>query len=68
MSTTCRSPAEPIAFSVGSAARVSSTAGTAALSVNDPGRLINGAIGATDRLHTGTYSRAVTFTLSATSP
>jgi len=26
------------------------------------------AIGATDRLHTGTYSRAVTFTLSATSP
>jgi hypothetical protein len=83
-----------------SAASVTSTAGDAALSVSDPGRLSNGAfslpqplrvelsksawngpvsndaetvtsrqaIGATDALRTGTYSRTLTFTLSTTTP
>ena len=81
-------------------ANVISTAGDAALTVSDPGRLTNGAftlpeplrvemtpagwtgpvsnaavsiafkqlVKATDPLRTGTYSKALTFTLSTTTP
>ena len=87
-------------YTAATTATVISTAGDAALTVSDPGRLVNGAfslpqplsvafskaawsapvsnevvdvtfkqaIGATDALRTGTYSKTLTFTLSTTSP
>jgi len=87
-------------YTTSTTANVISTAGDAALSVSDPGRMTNGAfslpqplrvefskatwagpvsnesvtitfrqaIGATDALRTGAYSKTLTFTLSTTTP
>jgi hypothetical protein len=87
-------------YTAATTATIVSTAGDAALSVSDPGRLANGSrelpeplrvdiapatwsapvsnapatisfkqrVKASDALPTGTYARALTFTLSTTSP
>ena len=51
-------------YTTSTTANVISTAENAALTVSDPGHLMNG----TDALRTGSYSKTLTFTLSTTQP